>query len=141
LDGWRYDSESGWNSLIGANTSSYKTVTYTNFNYNLFSQCLYNSGGYGSSYYPNRYQQCAAQAQVTTTYYYYSPVNGQSDAFIKAPSQTGYNSAWSNNATTIEAFGVNHIEMLDNPKVADVMRGIFDRTISGVDPFFLTPRR
>ncbi len=138
---WRYDSESGWNSLIGANTSSYKTVTYTNFNYNLFSQCLYNSGGYGSSYYPNRYQQCAAQAQVTTTYYYYSPVNGQSDAFIKAPSQTGYNSAWSNNATIIEAFGVNHIEMLDNPKVGSIMNSIFDGTDSRIDRFFITNRR
>lgn len=133
---WRTDSENGWNSLIGASDFSYKAVSVTIFDYNLYSKCLASS-----SYNTNTYTTCGAQAQITTTYYYYSPVNGQSDAFIKAPSQTGYNSAWSNNAKTIEAKGVNHIEMLDNDKIRIIMNGIFDRTTPGIDPFFLTLRR
>jgi hypothetical protein len=63
------------------------------------------------------------------------------DGFIKAPSQTGYNSTWSNNATRIEALGVNHLEMRSHGVMGDIYNGIFDRTISGVDLFFLTNRR
>jgi hypothetical protein len=64
----------------------------------------------------------------------------QSDAFIKAPSATGYNSEWSNNATKIEALGVNHIEMLDNDKVRFIMNQIFDGN-TPADRFFVTNRK
>ena len=58
----------------------------------------------------------------------------------KAPSQTGYNSDWSNNATKIEALGVNHIEMLDHWRVEGIFRDIFNGG-RNVDPFFITPPR
>ena len=41
---WRYDSESGWNSLIGSNSYAYRMVNYTSFDYNRFYQCMYSSG-------------------------------------------------------------------------------------------------
>jgi hypothetical protein len=67
------------------------------------------------------------------------PRRGNEDE-AKAPSQTGYNSEWSNNATTIEALGVNHIEMLDNDKIRVIMDNIFDGN-SPADRFFITNRR
>jgi pimeloyl-ACP methyl ester carboxylesterase len=140
-DWLRYDAENGWNSLIGANTPSYRTVTYSSFDYNRFYQCMYNGSGYGSyGYTYNRYSECSQQATSYVTYYYYSPVNGQSDAFIKAPSQTGYNSPWSSNAVSIEAKGVNHAEMLDNDKIKDILNRIFDG-LEGDRSFFPTARR
>ena len=57
----------------------------------------------------------------------------------KAPSQTGYNSEWSNNATKIEALGVNHIEMLDHWRVEAIFRDVFDGRVG--DGFFKTDRR
>lgn len=140
---WRYDSESGWNSLIGSNSYAYRAINYSTFDYIEFNQCMYGGGGYNyGSYTYNRYNDCVTLATSYYTYYYYSPVNGQSDGFIKAPSQTGYNSNWSNNAVSIEALGVNHIEMLDNDKIQVIMNGIFDGTSNPVsDPFFRTPRR
>lgn len=143
-DWWRYDSENGWNSLIGANTSSYRTISYSTFDYNRFYQCMYNGSGYGSyGYTYNRYSECSQQATSYNTYYYYSPVNGQSDGFIKAPSQTGYNSDWNYNATKIEALGVNHIEMLDNPKIQDIFNSILDGNADGggQNSFFFTRRK
>jgi hypothetical protein len=65
---------------------------------------------------------------------------GLSDGFIKAPSQTGYNSAWSNNATKIEALGVNHKEMWDHIVVKGIFNGIFDGAV-GASTFFKTDRR
>ncbi len=58
----------------------------------------------------------------------------------KAPSQTGFNSDWSNNATKIEALGVNHIEMLDNPNVELIMRDIFEGK-RGINGFFITDKK
>jgi pimeloyl-ACP methyl ester carboxylesterase len=149
-DGWmdgknwlRYDSESGWNYLIGSSTWAYRQVCYQGFNYELYLSCIDPYDPYGNNYYDSGYDYFDLCYQYATYYYcynYYSPVNGQSDGFIKAPSQTGYNSDWSNNATRIEAFGVNHIEMLDNEKVADIFRDIFDGR-RGVHPFFITPRK
>jgi hypothetical protein len=72
---------------------------------------------------------------------YYNPVNGLSDGFIKAPSQIGYNSAWSNNATKIEALGVNHQEMRDHVVVRDIFERIFNGTIPGQSQYFFTPIR
>lgn len=61
----------------------------------------------------------------------------------KAPSQTGYNSDWNNNATKIEALGVNHIEMLDNPKIQDIFNSILDGNADGggQNSFFFTRRK
>jgi hypothetical protein len=135
---WRYDSEAGWNNLIGAYTPATRTVCYTYVDNYLFMNCYRD---YELFHILDQIEQCNALATVSTCYTYQSQVNGQSDGFIKAPSQTGYNSDWSNNATLIEARGVNHIEMLDNDKIRIIMNSIFDRTTPGVDPFFKTDPR
>ncbi len=137
-DWWQYDSENGWNSLIGASTLATKTLTYKAYDNDKLAQCM-KSVPYNSGYY-DYYLNCSRNSFSWVTTTYYSPVNGQSDAFIKAPSQTGYNSDWSNNATKIEALGVNHIEMLDNDKIKDILNRIFDG-LEGDRSFFPTARR
>lgn len=66
--------------------------------------------------------------------------NGLSDGFIKAPSQTGFYSAWSGNATRIEALGVNHLEMKDHVVMQGIYTDIFEGR-RGVNNFFITLRR
>lgn len=134
---WRYDSEAGWNNLIGAYTPATRNLCYTYVDQNYFMTC-YND--YALFDMLDQIQNCYNWATVNRCYTYYSQVNGQSDGLIKAPSQVGYNSDWSNNATRIEALGVNHREMLDNPKIADIIRRICNGT-AGADPFFNTVRR
>ncbi len=92
----------------------------------------------GSNAYPI-YMSCQQQHTYTQCYTYFSSVNGQSDAFIKVPSQQGFSSTWSNNAVKIEAQGVNHLEM----KKHDTMRDIYTDIFNGinVNPFFSTPIR
>jgi hypothetical protein len=63
-----------------------------------------------------------------------------SDGFIKAPSQSGYNSPWSNNATRIEALGVNHLEMKSHAVMGDIYTDIFDGQ-AGASTFFITQIR
>jgi hypothetical protein len=63
-----------------------------------------------------------------------------SDGFIKAPSQTGYYSAWSNNATKIEALGVNHLEMKEHEEMRRIYTDIFEGR-RNVNSFFITLRR
>jgi hypothetical protein len=137
---WLKDgSERGWNDLIRASSPSSSTLSYSSFDYQQFSQCMSSGSNVGYT----RYMQCQQQSTHTYYYTYYSPVNGISDAFIKAPSATGFNSAWSNNAIKIEALGVNHLEMKGHYKMKEIYDGIFNGkyNIQTIDPFFKTDRR
>jgi len=58
-----------------------------------------------------------------------------------APSQTGFNSPWSNNATKIEALSVNHLEMREHLAMRDIYNRIFNGQIPGQHPFFITAIR
>lgn len=118
MNWWRYDSERGWNYLIGADIPATQTVCFTDINWQGFNDCMNQYNGQQATY--EQYIQCQNQNLFQNCYTYYSSQNGQSDAFIKAPSQAGYNSGWSNNATRVEARGVNHLEMDRHP----VMGGI-----------------
>ena len=90
-----------------------------------------NSSAYTSCQQQNTYQVC---------YTYYSNVNGLSDGFIKASSQSGYNSGWANNSTRIEATGVNHLEMGTDGTMGGIYTDIFDGG-RNVNSFFITPRK
>lgn len=115
----RYDSERIWNHLIGAGTPATFTVCQQNINWGSFGQCM-NAVGQGATY--DDYMRCQQQNSYESCYTYYASTNGQSDAFIKAPSQSGYNSSWANNATRVEAQGVNHLEMRKHPRMAEIYR-------------------
>jgi hypothetical protein len=91
----------------------------------------------GSGCNSNNYMSCQQQNTYTQCDTYNSSVNGQSDAFIKAASQSGYNSTWSNNATRIEAIGVNHLEMRNHARMETIYREIFEGQHGD---FFITPR-
>lgn len=145
-DGWgisanwlKDGSENGWNNLIGTNVLASKTESYITVNQTMFQQCLASYSGQPITY--DQYRACQTNATYTAFYTYYSSVNGLSDGFIKAPSQVGYNSAWSGNATKIEALGVNHREMRTHVVMKDIYNRIFDLQITGVNNFFFTPRR
>ena len=129
----RYDSERIWNYLIGSGIPSSFTVCYPFLNQRLFADCLLFSAET-----PEDYEQCAASSMDQVCYTYYAHTNGQSDGLIKAPSQTGYNTAWANNAYRVEALGVNHLEMKKHPVMENIYRRAFEREFG--DSFF-TPRR
>jgi pimeloyl-ACP methyl ester carboxylesterase len=139
-DGWsqgmnwcRYDSENGYNHIVGTDIPATRTITIQTFDWNGFNNCM--------NQHPNAtyqdYITCQQQYTAYVPYTYYAPVNGQSDAFIRASSQIGYNSAWSNNATKIEARTVNHFEMNRHPVMRDIFNGIFAGGYQ-VDNFFVT---
>jgi hypothetical protein len=133
---WRYDSERVWTQLIGADIGASNTVCYQQLDYQGLNQCL-TAIGSGATY--DDYMRCQQQNTRQVCYTYYASVNGQSDAFIKAPSQSGYNSAWANNATRIEAQGVNHLEMKRHPRMGEIYNGIFDGNV-GAGTFFIVSR-
>lgn len=136
MNWWRDDSDRGWNVLIGSDTPASKTVCYQNVNWQAFGQCMNNAGSSAA------YMYCQNASIYTDCYTYYASVNNQSDAFIKAPSQIGYNSEWSNNAVKIEALGVNHLEMGDHPTMDGVYNRIFENNVPEGDvSFFITPTR
>jgi pimeloyl-ACP methyl ester carboxylesterase len=132
-DWWRYGSEGNWNYLIGASTPSSNTVCYDQMNWDGFNQCMINAGT------SSAYTSCQQQNTYQVCYTYYSNVNGLSDGFIKASSQSGYNSGWANNSTRIEAQGVNHLEMGTHERMGQIYNDIFNGF--GVDGFFSTPTR
>ena len=132
-DWWRYGSEGNWNYLIGASTPSSNTVCYQQMNWDGFNQCM-NAAGNSSAY-----MSCQQQNTYQVCYTYYSNVNGLSDGFIKASSQSGYNSGWANNSTRIEAQGVNHLEMGTHERMGQIYNDILNG--SGVNGFFITPTR
>lgn len=135
---WLNDgSERGWNDLIGSSIPASITTSAQSMDYNSFNQCMSN---YSPATY-DQYRQCQQQSLYTVYYTSYSPVNSLSDGFIKAPSQTGFYSAWSNGATRIEALGVNHLEMREHEVMRNIYNGVFDLSIPGVNSFFFTPRR
>lgn len=131
----RYDSERVWNYLIGAGIPSTFTVCQQNINWGSFGQCM-NAVGQGATY--DDYMRCQQQNSYESCYTYYASTNGQSDAFIKAPSQSGYNSAWANNAIRVEAQGVNHLQMKKHPNMETIYRDAFANVYG---PAFATPRR
>ena len=106
---------------IGSGISSSFTVCYPFLNQRLFADCLLFSAET-----PEDYEQCAASSMDQVCYTYYAHTNGQSDGFIKAPSQTGYNTAWANNARKEQAYGVNHLEMRKHPNMESIYRCAFD---------------
>ncbi len=144
-DGWsisgnwiKSGSESGWNDLIGASIPSSITTFSQVMDYDQFTQCMSAYAGTQATY--AQYMQCQEQSTFTVSYTSYSPINGRSDGFIKAPSQTGFNSAWSNNATRIEALGVNHLEMRNHVEMRRIYNLIFNGQ-AGANAFFNTPPR
>ncbi len=120
--------------LIGAGIPATFTVCQQNINWGSFGQCM-SAVGQGATY--NDYIRCQQQNSYESCYTYYASTNGQSDAFIKAPSQSGYNSAWANNAIRLEAQGVNHLEMDRHPTMRDIYESIFNGT-AGANGFFVT---
>ena len=136
MNWWRYDSDRGWNYLIGADIPATQTVCFTDINWQGFNDCMSQYNGQQATY--EQYIQCQNQHSFQNCYTYYSSQNGQSDAFIKAPSQAGYNSGWSNNATRVEARGVNHSEMNRHPAMGIIYNRVFNGQV-GADPFFFTP--
>jgi hypothetical protein len=139
---WRDGADRGWNYLIGSGIPSTNTVCYQALNTQGFNDCMNSSCQGGACDGQNLYNvnmSCQQQNTYTQCYTYYSSVNGQSDAFIKAPSQQGFNSTWSNNATKIEAPEVNHLEMKKHNTMRDIYNDIFDGNRGGL--FFQTPRR
>ena len=132
---WRYDSDRIWTQLIGADVAASNTVCYSQLDYQGLNQCL-TAVGQGATY--DDYMRCQQQNTTQVCYTYYASVNGQSDAFIKASSATGYSSPWANNATRIEAQGVNHLEMKRHPRMGQIYNQIFDAA-GGVNGFFATP--
>ncbi len=131
---WRYGSEGNWNYLIGASIPSSQTVCYQQINWDGFNQCMIDAGN------SSAYTSCQQQNTYDICYTYYSGVNGQSDGFIKASSQSGYNSGWANNSTRIEAQGVNHLEMGTDAEMERIYNGIFDGQ-RNANFFFNTNRR
>ena len=131
----RYDSERVWNYLIGAGIPSTFTVCQQNINWGSFGQCM-NAVGQGATY--DDYIRCQQQNSYQSCYTYYASTNGQSDGFVKAPSQSGFNSAWANNARREEAFGVNHLQMKKHPNMETIYRRAFN---GEVGDRFETPRR
>ena len=106
---------------IGSGIPSSFTVCYPFLNQRLFADCLLFSAET-----PEDYEQCAASSMDQVCYTYYAHTNGQSDGLIKAPSQTGYNTAWANNAVREQAIGVNHLEMKKHPRMAEIYRAAFN---------------
>jgi pimeloyl-ACP methyl ester carboxylesterase len=148
-DGWAQGqswlesgAENGWNDIIGASTPDYFTYQAVVIDYNIYWDCM-NGGDPGIPQYPDETpeEHCTRASEVTVIYYVYSPVNGLSDGFVKAPSQTGFFTGWSYAAARVEALGVNHAEMDDHPAMRTIFDGIFDGTIQGVSPYFSTVRR
>lgn len=133
-DWLRYGAEGNWNYLIGASIPSSQTVCYQQINWDGFNQCMINAGN------SSAYTSCQQQNTYDICYTYYSGVNGQSDGFIKAASQSGYNSGWANNSTRIQAPGVNHLEMGTDGTMEGVYNDVFDGR-QNVNSFFITPRR
>jgi pimeloyl-ACP methyl ester carboxylesterase len=135
-------AENAWNDIIGASTPAYFTYQDVSFDYNAYWNCMSGMDP-GIPQYPDETpeEHCTRAAQVTIIYYVYSPVNGLSDGFVKAPSQTGFLTGWSYGAARVEALGVNHLEMDNHPAMRAVFDGIFDGTIPGVSPYFATARR
>ncbi|MBO0930506.1 alpha/beta hydrolase [Fibrella aquatilis] len=121
----RYDSERVWNYLIGAGIPATFTVCQQNINWGSFGQCM-NAVGQGATY--DDYIRCQQQNSYQSCYTYYASTNGQSDGFIKAPSQSGFNSAWASNAIRVEAQGVNHLQMKKHPRMRDIYNQAFDGT-------------
>lgn len=132
MNWWRDDSDSNWQNLIGSGIPASRTVCYQQMNWQGFSDCMNNAGN------PSAYMSCQQQNTYDVCYTYNSSVNGLSDAFIKASSQSGYNSEWSNNAVRVEALGVNHLEMKDHPNMVIIYNDTFDGRYGG---FFNTARR
>jgi pimeloyl-ACP methyl ester carboxylesterase len=142
-DWWRDGADRGWNYLIGSGTPSSYTVCYQALNGPGFRDCMesFCQGGAcnSSNTYPI-YISCQQQNTYDVCYTYYSSVNGQSDAFIKVPSQQGFSSAWSNNAVKIEAQGVNHLEMKKHERMGQIYNDIFNGGF-GVNQTFIVPIR
>ena len=134
MNWWRYDSERNWNHLIGSDIPSTKTLCSMDLDFQGFNNCMSQYAGTQATY--QQYITCQNQNTHQNCYTYYASVNGQSDAFIKSPSQTGYNSNWSSGASTIEARGVNHLEMKKHPRMRDIYNEIFNGNHGG---FFQTP--
>ena len=138
-DWWRSGSEGNYNYLIGASIPSSQTTCYQTLNQQAFNECMNSSCAGGACNGSNGfavYQSCQQQNTFQQCYTSFSGVNGQSDGFIKASSQSGYNSGWANNSTRIEAQGVNHLEMGTDA----TMQGIYNDIFNGNrgDSFFIT---
>ena len=122
---------------IGSGISSTNTVCYEYLDQNTFLICM---GGDIPGYAQNvlDYETCLAQSTSQFCINYYASTNGQSDSFIKSPSQAAFDAPWANNAVRVEAFGVNHLEMKKHPNMAVIYRNAFENVYG---PAFATPRR
>lgn len=110
---------------IGSGTPSYFQVCYESIDQNALFACM---GGNIPGYAQNvlDYETCLAQSTSQFCVTYYASTNGQSDSFIKAPSQAAFDAPWANNARREEAYGVNHLEMKKHPTMGAIYRRAFD---------------
>jgi hypothetical protein len=116
---WLCDSERIWNVLIGANIGFQQCFTYQAY----------------ICYYPSNSSSC----WQTRTSCFTSELNGQSDGFIPANSQTGVRSTSWLGVSQIEAFGVNHLEEIDVNN--GVMQTKFAQIFDNQGTYFFTNRR
>jgi pimeloyl-ACP methyl ester carboxylesterase len=116
---WLCDSERIWNVLIGSNVATNQCITYQAY----------------ICYYPSNSSSC----WQTRTSCFNSQLNGKSDGFIAANSQTGFNSTSWAGVPKIEALGVNHWEEVDanNSVMQSKFAEIFDNPLT----YFSTNRR
>ncbi|WP_375445009.1 hypothetical protein [uncultured Fibrella sp.] len=133
----RYDSERIWNHLIGSGIPSYFQICYEDIDHNALNACL---GPENPDFATvgGDYTTCINSSIIQVCYTYYPSTNGQSDGLIKAPSLSGYNTAWATNATRVEALGVNHLQMRKHPRMGTIYNEAFDNVYG---PAFATPKR
>ncbi len=86
-------------------------------------------------YYPSNSSSC----WQTRTSCFTSQLNGRSDGFIPANSQTGVNSTSWLGVPTVEALGVNHLEEYDAGNT--VMQTKFAEIFNNPSTYFFTNRR
>jgi pimeloyl-ACP methyl ester carboxylesterase len=119
-DDWILDFDRIWNVLIGANIPN---------------QICWQQQAY-ICYYPSSSSSC----WQTRTYCITGQLNGQSDGFIPAGSQTGFGSTSWTGVPLVEALGVNHSEEHDKDNFT--MQGIFRDIFTGNPvPYFQVDKR
>jgi hypothetical protein len=116
---WLCDSERIWNVLIGSSVAASQCITYQAY----------------ICYYPSTSSSC----WQTRTNCFTSQLNGKSDGFIAATSQTGFNSTSWVGVPQVEALGVNHFEEIDVNN--GIMQSKFAQIFDTPGTYFTTGRR
>ena len=132
-------AENSWNDLIGSSTPAWYQNCYYMYDVSRYDECANGYGAYWDSV------DCYSYANVYVCDDFYSPVNGQSDGFSKAPSQTGFGTHWSSSAVSVEMLTTNHGNIGGNaaPGKSQFLERIRDVFVgnTNANSFFLTSPR